>query len=190
MLVGHVVTISDATKAYLQAPLKSEVPTWVILPRIIWTEEWKRKFTKVACPLHRAMYGHTTAGDDWHDYFENGLTGERVPEFPSLWYFPQWHVLVASYVDDVIAAGPQEGVNRFWNEVKKSIQFDEVTTPGRYLGRDHMIYEDDKGRYVHFSMIDYALSAVEMYEKYYGPLKSCETPFVSDAMLQPEGYQA
>ena len=53
-----------------------------------------------------------------------------------------------------------------------------------------MIYEDDKGKYVHFSMIDYALSAVEMYEKYYGPLKSCETPFVSDAMLQPEGYQA
>ena len=194
MLVGHVVTISDATKAYLQAPLKSKVPTWVILPRIIWTEEWKRKFTKVACPLHRAMYGHTTAGDDWHDYFDgilvNGLKGERVPEFPSLWYFPQWHVLVASYVDDVIAAGPQEGVNRFWNEVKKSIQFDEVTNPGRYLGRDHMIYKDDKGRYVHFSMIDYALSAVEMYEKDYGPLKSCETPFVSDAMLQPEGYQA
>ena len=145
MLCGHMVTIADAAKAYLQAPLKAEVPTWVIIPKLIWHDSWFKRFKKVACPLLRAMYGHTTAGDDWYEYFDGVLVGTmrgtRMNEFPSVWYFPQWKVLVAAYVDDVIASGPQKGVNWFWSQVRNHITFDEITTPGRYLGRDHFIME-------------------------------------------------
>ena len=44
MLCGHMVTIADAAKAYLQAPLKAEVPTWVIIPKLIWHDSWFKRF--------------------------------------------------------------------------------------------------------------------------------------------------
>ena len=112
-----IVQISDATKAYLQAPLKSEVPTWAIIPKVIWTDEWCSKFRRVAYPLERALYGHQTAGDDWFEYFDGILVvkmrGKRVEQFPSVWWFQDWEVLVATYVNDVIAAGKQQGVAKF-----------------------------------------------------------------------------
>ena len=190
---GHKVEIADATKAYLQAPLQSEVPTWVVLPRIIWHEEWKSRFHKVACRLDKALYGHATSGDDWYDYFSGILTkemkGQKLEDFASLWYFPQTQVLVAAYVDDVIAAGPTAGVDAFWAEVKTHIKFDEVSEPGRYLGREHMIMDLGKGRSVFMSMADYAKSAYELYEVEFGVLKPQDTPYVSDSMLPIEGFE-
>ena len=47
---SNKVEISDATKAYLQAPLKSEVPTWAIIPKIIWHDHWFKKFKKGCMP--------------------------------------------------------------------------------------------------------------------------------------------
>ena len=191
---GNKVEISDATKAYLQAPLKSEVPTWAIIPKIIWHNHWFKKYKRVACPLVRALYGHQTSGDDWFDYFDSTLVdkmkGCRIEEFPSLWWFEEWEVLVAAYVDDVIASGPIAGVDSFWKEVCKHITFDEITSPGRYLGRDHLIFELGKGKTVFMAMTDYAKSAYEMYEHEFGVLKPHETPFVSDSMLTTEGFES
>lgn len=177
---------------YLQAPLKSEVPTWAIIPRVIWPTEWLTKFRRVACPLLRALYGHQTSGDGWFEFFDETLVtkmrGSRLEEFPSLWYFKELEVLIAAYVDDVIAAGPVANVDRFWKEVQKYIKFDEIAPPGRYLGRDHLIFEFTGGKTIFMSMHDYALSAVDMYEVKYGPVREYETPFVSDAALTEEGY--
>lgn len=36
------------------------------------------------------------------------LQGIRVEGVPSLWYFPSLDLLVAGYVDDIVAAGPVE----------------------------------------------------------------------------------
>ena len=190
---NHKVEIGDATKAYLQAPLRSNVPTWVIIPRIIWLDGWAQRFKRVAARLDRAMYGHTTSGDDWHEFFDDvmvaKLAGRRVEEYPSLWYFDQLEVLVAAYVDDVIAAGPCKGVDDFWVQVRRLVTFDEVSEPGRYLGREHMVVDLGKGRAVYMSMADYAKSAVEMYEGEFGPLKCHDTPYVSESLLSSEGFE-
>ena len=61
--------ISDATKAYLQAPLNSEIPTYVIIPKLIWKPEWHKKYRRVAARLDRALYGHHISGDSWFEYF-------------------------------------------------------------------------------------------------------------------------
>ena len=72
MLNDHVCTIADAFKAYLQVPLLADRPTYVVIPKLIWPSHWFRKFVRVACPLDKAMYGHQTSGDAWHDCF-NGI---------------------------------------------------------------------------------------------------------------------
>ena len=61
---GHVVRIANATKAYLQAPIRSATPTYVILPKEIWRPQWFPRCQKVAGRLLKAMYGHPTSGDD------------------------------------------------------------------------------------------------------------------------------
>lgn len=108
---GHWVRIADAQKAYLQAP-RSPVPTYVILPRETWPKQWWAKYKRVAARLYKALYGHPTSGDDWMSYFDETLViklqGIRVEGVPSLWYFPSLDLLVAGYVDDIVAAGPVE----------------------------------------------------------------------------------
>lgn len=42
---------------------------------------------------------------------------------------------------NVIASGPVQGVDTFWVEVQKHIRLDDVMSPGRYLSRDHLIFE-------------------------------------------------
>lgn len=193
MRPNNKVEISDATKAYLQAPLNSEVPTYAIIPKIIWKPEWHGKYRRVASRLNRAIYGHTISGDAWFEYFDHILTkkmkGKKIEEFPSIWHFKDWDVLVAAYVDDVIASGPRKGVDAFWKMIRGEIKFDKVCEPGRYLGRDHVIFDLGKGKTVCMSMVDYANSAVEMYESEFGLLKPVETPFVNESLLSIEGYE-
>ena len=140
------------------------------------------------------MYGHTTAGDDWHEFFDNILVnkmrGQRVEEFPSLWFFDEWRVLVAAYVDDVITAGPSAGVQKFWASVCEHVTFDNITTPGRYLGRDHAIVNTSNGKAIFMSMTDFARSAVALYEDQFGVLKPCDTPFISESLLTVEGFES
>ena len=129
------VEISDASMAYLQAPLSSEVPTYAIIPKIIWKPQWHGKYRRIAAGLDRAFYGHNISGDAWFEYFNHILTkkmkGKNIEEFPSVWHFAEWHVLVAAYVDDVIGSGLKEGVDAFWKMIRGEIKFDKVCEPGR-----------------------------------------------------------
>ena len=191
---GHVVRIADATKAYLQAPIRSATPTYVILPKEIWRPQWFPRYQKVAGRLLKAMYGHPTSGDDWAFFFDGILTSSlkanRVEGFPSLWYIKEWDTLVAAYVDDIVVAGSVHSVAKFWEQIQKHITIDAVTEPGRYLGRDHVIFEFNNGRRVLMSMADYAMSAFKLYEDQFGQvLRTYETPFVSEAVLTPDGYE-
>ena len=81
-----------------QPPIRSNVPTYLILPL---RPSWRRLF-----------YGHPTPGDDWAEYSDETiilhLQGERVEHYPSLWYFRALDVLIAAYVDDIVAAGPED----------------------------------------------------------------------------------
>lgn len=98
--------------------------------------------------------------------------------------------MVAAYVDDIVVAGSVHSVAKFWEQIQKHITIDAVTEPGRYLGRDHVIFEVNNGRRVFMAMADYAMSAFKLYEDQFGQvLRTYETPFVSEAVLTPDGYE-
>ena len=139
------------------------------------------------------MYGHPTSGDDWTQYLDEivviRLQGDQVEGWPSLWHIKPLNVLVAAYVDDLVVAGPQESVPMFWQMLSQYITVDTMEEPGRYLGRDHLIFEFG-GRQIYMSMCDYAVSSYQLYEDQFGKkLKVYETTFVSEATLTPQGYE-
>ena len=59
--VNNIVQIADARKAYLQAPIRSETPTYVILPREAWQPSWHRK--KKGCG--KAVESHVRTSHIW-----------------------------------------------------------------------------------------------------------------------------
>ena len=65
-----------------------------------------------------------------------------------------------------------------------------ITAPGQYLGRDHVLYELGNGKQGFISLGDYAVSSYRLYEDTVkSTLKICDTPFMSEAALTPEGYE-
>eukprot|EP00973_Karenia_brevis_P037534 5179568-Karenia_brevis.AAC.1 len=63
---------ADAASAYTQAELGGP-PTWITLPRDRWPKEWVGKYTNPVVRLHKALYGHPSAGlsreQHYHDVF-------------------------------------------------------------------------------------------------------------------------
>lgn len=55
---GNCLRIADAQRAYLQAPIGSPVPTYVILPKEMWHGHWFGRYRRVAARLYKAIYGH------------------------------------------------------------------------------------------------------------------------------------
>ena len=169
LLTDMVVFIADAKKAYLQAPLRTKTPTWVILPRLYWLPGWEKRFRRPAVRRRKALYGHPEAGDDWFHHLSQIMTKElgfrTVESFPSLWWNPVTRVLTAAYVDDVICAGPRTAV---WSKLRSRVEVDGVTVPGRYLGRNHVISEITEGKGLFLSVEKYCESAVELYHQALG----------------------
>ena len=117
------------------------------------------------------------------------LQGERVEGWPSLWYIKSCEVLVAAYVDDLVVAGESQSVDLFWELLADHIQVDSVEEPGRYLGRDHMVFSFHGGKQVHMAMTDYAITAYKLYEdQFQKELKTYDTPFVTEAALTADGF--
>ena len=192
MMESMVVHIADCKKAYLQAILRSPIATWVVLPFLCWLPGWEHKFKRPCVRLRRALYGHPEAGDDWFahlsEVLESKMGFKPVEGMPSLWWNPTTRVLTAAYVDDIMASGPAKACEEFWKVLRSHVTIDEVTTPGRFLGRDHSISKD--GREVFLSMKEYCLSAVDLYLKLVGdrPLKPVSTPYL-DAELNASDWE-
>ena len=145
--------------------------------------------------LLRPLYGHPEAGDDWFQHLAEVMKGmgfSSVENFPSLWWNETSRVLVAAYVDDIICSGRESEVAKVWAILKKKIELDGVTVPGRYLGRDHEICEGPGGRSMFMSMAEYCRSAVELYLQATGgkPLKCVATPYLSDSELNVNDWES
>ena len=147
----------------------ASVETWVSLPVLCWLPEWADRFKRPAVRLTRALYGHPEAGDAGARHCGGDMKSlgfEAVESFPSLYWHATTLVLVAAYVDDIIASGPAKALKQFWKDLQELVTLDEITAPGRYLGRDHKI-EKVPGRYrVMISMLEYAKSVVDLTIRY------------------------
>ena len=143
---GHSLTTGDAVKAYLQALLRSQYPTWAQIPRELWPEDgsWEGKFHRPMCRLVKALYGHPESGAHWEKHFTEIITqkldGEKVPDHPSLFWFPKSRLLLTVYVDDLLLSGPTDAHDPFWAELQKHVKLDSVGPLDRFLGRNHVLY--------------------------------------------------
>ena len=192
MLSTFVVQAADACQAFLQAPLKTSVPTWVVLPPELWLPQWKGKFRRVAVKLRKALYGHPDAPAFWQVHLEGILTPKLqatvVEGFPSVFWIPSLRVLVTIYVDDILAAGRPETLKEFWAQLSKHIEIEAPSDVDRFLGRYHH-FQDAETVFLH--MGDDAKQAIDLYASLPGakPLKAADSPYVSEGSLTLEDWE-
>ena len=70
------------------------------------------------------------------------------------------------------------------------VQVESVEEPGRYLGREHVVFHYQGVKKIHMAMTDYAITAYKLYEDQFNKeLKVYDTPYVTEAALTAEGYE-
>ena len=170
------------------------------MPRELWPPEWKGQYRDPVVLLLQSLYGHPESGSHWEKHLTDqvrALGGVPVPEHPSSFWFPPrgrrgdgeqplaLGMLLTVYVDDFLLSGPEGEHERFWEELGKLIDLEDIGGLGRFLGRHHEIVEYDGGPAVSFNMSDYVKSACDLYTSFPGskPLRFASTPYVSEGSL-------
>ena len=64
---GNNCQQADAEQAYVQAPMRSPVTTWISLPREQWPKHWEG-MDKPVVVLEKALNGHPDSGTYWEEY--------------------------------------------------------------------------------------------------------------------------
>ena len=190
-LVGHVVRICDARKAYLQADLVSPVLTWVTLPPELWLPHW-RGFRRPTVLLRKALYGHPEASAHWERHLARILV-EVVGLVPvqghaSCFWWAEWSLVVAVYVDDILASGPPASQDKFWEVLVTHVDLEEVMELDKFLGRAHTLLE--KPRRILLDMADYSKQTVEYYLEVtsLGKLQTVDTPHLGSTTLKDSDF--
>ena len=143
-LPGHKTTQADAVRAYVQAVLKGVYPTWVQVPKELWPADWKDKYTRPMCQLHKALYGHPESGGHWERHLNakvKACGGEPIEEHPSSFWFGDLKMLMTVYVDDLLLSGPEENHDKIWQRLQTGenpIKLDPPEPLDRFLGRTHV----------------------------------------------------
>ena len=86
LLDGHVCSISDCIKAYVQSNLDSSCPTYVLLPAEL-VPDYARHIYQPVAPLIRSLYGHPLASASW----QNHLSRAEEKPFSGLVNFAEAH---------------------------------------------------------------------------------------------------
>ena len=127
LLPGNALQKADGEQAYIQAPLggiSGGVKTWARLPRDMWPKSFQGLRDPVV-PVMKAIYGHPQSGGHWEEYCETALRKagwHSVPEWPSVFWFPKYRLLLMVYVDDFKMAGPAEHLEAGWKTITEGIK--------------------------------------------------------------------
>ena len=143
-IAGHKSTASDALQAYLQAELNTKHPTWVLIPKELWPEDWHQKgYQKPMCRLVKSLYGHPESGGHWERHLTKSVLavgGEPVKGHPSSFWFQESRLLLSVYVDDLLLSGPEDRHDSFWEKLRETIRLGDPEPLDRYLGREHKYF--------------------------------------------------
>ena len=117
------------------------------------------------------------------------MGGQKIPEFPSTFVFPNYHGLALVYVDDFVLAGKEEWHQRFWDDLSKVVQIDDVGDLGRFLGRHHSTVRVEGKELFAFDMRAYAQDIVTDYLRISNgkKLKVVNTPFFANGDIDSDG---
>jgi hypothetical protein len=141
-LPGNVCETADAVRAYIQCELKSVHKTWVRVPKELWPASWHDKgYIAPMCLLTKALYGHPESGGHWEKHLTSAVVaigGEKIPNHPSSFWFPEKRALLTVYVDDLMLAGPRGSHSSIWEALRAHpIDIDTPEPLTRFLGRTH-----------------------------------------------------
>ena len=101
---------SDVRHAYLQALLRGP-PVYIVLPKRVWPQSWNGMYAP-ALRLRKAIYGLKRSGFDWMDHATQVLEKRgwrRLEDFADFLFAKgdgSNTMLLALYVDDILAASP------------------------------------------------------------------------------------
>ena len=97
-------------------------------------------------------------------------------------------MLLTVYVDDFLLSGPESRHERFWEELGKNVDIEDVGPLDRFLGRYSFPVNVDGMKHLAFGMHDYARSCCELYTSLPGakPLKYAASPFLPEGSLITE----
>ena len=93
------------------------------------------------------------------------------------------------YVDDFVLAGKEEWHQRFWDDLSKVVQIDDVGDLGRFLGRHHSTVRVEGKELFAFDMRAYAQDIVTDYLRISNgkKLKVVNTPFFANGDIDSDG---
>ena len=137
----HSKEQADARQAYTQAVFTG-IPTWLRLPRNRWPKDWQRLYKDPLVPMLLALYGHPDSGGIWEKHFEDkiatkGWVSVLKEVWKSMFFHPEYNLLLVVYVDDLKMAGPTENMKKGWQSISSVIDIDEPEPYGRYFGCEH-----------------------------------------------------
>ena len=202
-LPGNCATAADAVKAYVQALLSSKYKTWIELPPELRPKYWKQHFARPVVLLIKALYGHPDSGGLWEQHVKviiKNLGGQEVPEYAGNFFFPDTKLLLSTYVDDLILAGPADQHEVFWAKFTSVVDIELPEPIYRIHGRNHVItqlpqtvghdkcavFQSQKG--IVFDMTDYAQQTVDLYKSITGTskLKHAATAFPPEGSISQD----
>jgi len=125
LIVGYIMTQSDATSAYTQwfigGGRGKGVPTWVSLPRHRWPKHWEGKYYNPVVLLVLALYGHPDAGGFWEERCDTIVKGCGWTKtcWKSLFYHAATKSVLIIYVDDFRMVAKPEYTPELWHGLRK-----------------------------------------------------------------------
>ena len=158
ILNDYVVEVADVEGAYLTSPLRGTA-VWARVPLELRPADWKGRYKNPVVRLQKALYGLSRSGFDWYDHFQNLLFSEgweEVPEHHSLYW--KGSCILASYVDDILLAGPAKDVRKEWAIIQKTLRLKAPPEKlNKFVGIDYKLVVNNKfERHLTISQVDYA----------------------------------
>jgi len=143
---GSALQKADGEQAYIQAPLggiSGGVKTWARLPRDMWPDSFKGLRDPVV-PVHKATYGHPQSGGHWEQYCEAALHKAgwfNVPEWPSVYWYPNLRLLLMVYVDDFKMAGLAGNIEAGGKTITDGVKLVGIGPVSTCLGCEHATFD-------------------------------------------------
>ena len=125
----------DVKAAYLNAPLKHDVYVQDTNESVA-TEYWK---------LHKALYGLKQAGHEWYNTMIEIMTETGLTQcIGDSGCFKSNTVIISTHVNDMLACGPNEELDRVEKAIEQKVELDKIGLPTKLLGMELTWTNDNK----------------------------------------------
>ena len=162
----------DVKAAYLNAPLKHDVYVQDINESGT-TEFWK---------LHKALYGLKQAGHEWYNTMVEIMTQAGLTQcIGDPGCFRNKKAIISTHVDDMLACGPSEELNKIEQAIEQKVELDKLGLPTKLLGMELTWTSDKK------TVMLTQVNAIERLITEHGITNKVPTRSLP---LQPESYEA